>query len=297
MSDNKKALLAYLAVCLFWGSTYLAIKIGVKDFPPSLYASFRFLIAGSILLLYSKIKKLRFPTDRKIISQQGLIGLFMLLGGTGLVCHAEKTLHSSIASLIISTVPLFIALIEIVILKKKRMSMIGVIGLVIGFGGVAYLALAGSSDITFDITGMLLALGASIFWSIGSVLSKGFKSDGHILTNIGIQMLSGGIGLLILGSLTGELSQMNPTLPSLMSLLYLIVFGSLVGYSCYIYALDKWPASRVGTYAYVNPIVALILGVVILNEPFTPTVVMSMVVILSGVILVQKSKIDDVVSK
>jgi len=295
MSDQTKALFAYLAVCLFWGSTYLAIRIGVEDFPPSLFASFRFLIAGSILFIFVKIKKFKLPSKKKMIRQQAIIGLLMLLGGTGLVCHAEKTLHSSIASLIVSTVPLFIALFEIVILRKKRMSKFGVLGLFAGFGGVAYLALFDSGDITFDMTGMLLVLFASLFWSIGSIYSKSAESDGHIFSNISIQMLSGGLGLFILGSLTGELSKVHPTTSSLLSLAYLIVFGSLVAYSCYIYALSKWPASRVGTYAYVNPIVALILGVLILSEPVSPKILVSMFVILSGVILVQKSKIDDVV--
>lgn len=294
MSENKKALFAYLAVCLFWGSTYLAIRIGVRDFPPSLFASFRFLVAGSVMLSIVYIKKLKFPSQRKIIMKQSIVGLFMLLGGTGFVYHAEKTLQSSIASLIISTVPLFIAVLEIVILRKKKMSKVGVFGLIIGFAGVAYLALSGGETLIFDPKGMILTLFASLFWSIGSVFAKSIDSDGHIISNIGIQMLSGGIGLFILGSVTGELSQMHPSRESVIALFYLIIFGSLVAYSCYIYALDKWPASRVGTYAYVNPVVALILGVLILNEPINLSIVFSMMIIITGVILVQKSKIDDV---
>lgn len=293
MSENNKALFAYLAVCLFWGSTYLAIKIGVKDFPPSLFASFRFLIAGMVMFLVVKIKGLKMPSEKKMIRSQAIIGIFMLLGGTGLVCHAEKTLQSSIASLIISTVPLFIALLEIVILKQKKMSPIGILGLIMGFGGVAYLALSGGESLVFDSKGIVLTLLASLSWSIGSVISKSTESDGHIISNISIQMLAGGLGLFILGTVFGELKMMSPSKESILSLLYLIVFGSLVAYSCYIYALSKWPASRVGTYAYVNPVVALILGVLVLNEPLTPSILISMVIIISSVILVQKSKIEN----
>lgn len=244
--------------------------------------------------LFASVKKLKKPSIRKQYINQSIIGLFMLLGGTGAVCHAEKTLQSSIASLIISTVPLFIALLEVVILRKKRISGIGVLGLIIGFGGVAFLALSGQGQIQFDGRGMLLTLIASLCWSIGSVFSKQISSDGHIISNISIQMLAGGMGLLILSVLTGELSKVSFSLESSLALLYLIVFGSLIAYSCYIYALQIWPASRVGTYAYVNPVVALILGVLVLNEPLTVTIVISMFVIILGVILVQKSKIDEV---
>lgn len=293
MTENHKAILAYLAVCLFWGSTYLAIKIGVKAIPPSLFAALRFLIAGSVLYTYVVLKKLKQPSKKKYYYQQSIIGLLMLLGGTGIVCHAEKTLQSGIASLIISTVPLFIALFEVMIFKKKSLSPLGVLGLIMGFGGVAFLALSGQEYMTLDVKGMILTFIASICWSMGSVYSKQISSDGCIISNVAIQMLAGGIGLLILSLLTGEWSQVVFTTSSLSALLYLIVFGSLIAYSCYVYVLDKWPASRVGTYAYVNPVVALILGVLILDEPLTITLIISMVIILSGVILVQRSKLND----
>jgi len=292
MTENKKALLAYLAVCLFWGSTYLAIRIGVRDFPASLFASFRFIIAGSILMFYVKWKGYDLPKSKQAVKQQAIIGLMMLLGGTGLVCHAEKTLHSSIASLIVSSVPLFIAFLEIIVLKQQKMSVKGVLGLFIGFGGVSILALSGSGKIDLDMTGMLLMLGASLSWSVGSVYSKQVEKQGHIISNIAIQMLSGGLGLLILGALTGEFNGLSPSMDSVFALMYLVVFGSIIGYSCYIYALQVWPAARVGTYAYVNPVVALILGVIILNEPVNLTIVASLVIILSGVVLVQSSKIE-----
>ncbi len=291
---KNKVILAYLAVCLFWGSTYLAIRIGVTDFPPFTFCAIRFLIAGVIVLLYSKFKKLEFPSNKSTYINQSIIGIILLLGGTGIVSYAEKTVDSSIASLLISTVPLFIALWEVLIFKRKSLSKFGVLGLIIGFVGVSYLIMSGHKIMSFDIKGMGLVLMAAIFWSIGTVFSHMIKKDGDVAVSIGIQMVSGGIALFILGFIFGEFSNVIFSLKTILAIAYLIIFGSLVGYSSYIYLLQHWPASRVGTYAYVNPIVALILGHFILGEPVSFDIVISMIVIILGVILVQKSKIEEI---
>lgn len=292
-NDNKKALWAYLAVCFFWGSTYLAIKIGVKDFPPFMFAGIRFIIAGSLTMMYSKLKGYSFPDNKSNIAKISVVGLLMLLGGNGLVVFAEQWVHSGIASLLVATVPLFMAIIEIFILKHKKMDYKGFIGLALGFGGVGYLALADSGVGVIDFKGTLLLLIASLSWSIGSVYSKTIKSNGSIISNIGIQMLAGGIGLSTVGSILGEVSRIHFTRNSTLALLYLIVFGSIIGYSCYIYVLAKWPASKAGTYAYVNPVVAVVLGAIILNEPFTMSVIISMIIIMAGVFIVQRAKVED----
>jgi len=136
-----------------------------------------------------------------------------------------------------------------------------------------------------------LILAASFLWAMGSVYSKSFKPAGSMIVNIGIQMLAGGIALLILGISLGELPRVSISLKGIGALIYLIVFGSLLGYSSYIYILGKWPAAKAGTYAYINPPVAVLLGTLILKEPFTPTVLLATAIILSGVLLVQLSKI------
>ncbi len=294
MNENKKVLLAFLAVSFFWGSTYLAIRIGVEDLPPFLFAGLRFLIAGSLMLAYAKWKGHAFPTEIKDVTKVSIVGLLMLLGGNGLVVYAEQWVHSGIASLLVSTVPLTIAVIEIFILRQKKMHYTGFIGLLIGFGGVAYLALGDSSGTVIDLLGTVLLLIASTSWSIGSVFSKTFETKSAITTNIGIQMLAGGLGLTLVGLVLGELSRFQFTPNSFWSLVYLIFFGSLIGYSCYIYVLAKWPASKAGTYAYINPVVAVLLGAAILNEPFTPAVILSMVIIIGGVFLVQRAKIENI---
>lgn len=296
-NENRKVWLAYLAVCFFWGSTYLAIRVGVQGFPPLLFAGIRFIISGGLMLLYIKLRGLGFATDRQDIINMSIVGLLMLLGGNGFVVYAEQWVNSGIASLIIATSPLFMAVIEYFFLRNIRMDFKCIAGLLLGFGGVSYLALGNSATAAIDIKGLIFLLLASFFWAAGSIHSKKIKFRGHIFANIGVQMLAGGAGLIISALLRGEASQMQFSMSSSMALLYLIIFGSFVGYSCYIYILQKWTATKAGTYAYVNPVVAVILGALILGEPITLSVVISMIIVIGGVILVQNSKAEYIEKK
>jgi drug/metabolite transporter (DMT)-like permease len=293
-SEDKKAILAYLAVCFFWGSTYLAIRIGVQVVPPFIFAATRLIIAGALVLIYSKIKGYDFPKTKKEYRRISIVGILLLVGGNGLVVFSEQWLPSGIASLIVACVPLFMAIIEVGILKMKRISLRGVLGLIIGFGGVVFLVLNGGIIGETHFFGVIIILIATFSWSAGSVYSKTFKLDCSIIVSIGIQMLVAGIVLFAVGAIRGEISQVEWTMQGILSIVYLITFGSIVGYSSYIYVLSKWPAARAGTYAYVNPIVAVILGSIFLQEKITVNMVISMFVILTGVLLVQKSKIDNV---
>lgn len=289
-NEESKVIAAYIAVCILWGSTYLAIRIGVSAFPPELFAGIRFFIAGALMLIFARLKGLEFPADMKSIRDQSIVGLFLLLGGNGLVVWAEQYVHSGVASLLVATVPLFMAIIELFLPGRPRIDFKGWLGLLIGFSGVAMLVLSDSGEGSMEVKGAVALLIAAFLWSIGSVYSKGFKPTGSMITNIGIQMLAGGIGLLLTGVLLGELPGVNLSAKGIGAMLYLIVFGSWAGYSSYIYVLQKWPAAKAGTYAYVNPPVAVLLGVLILGEPFTPLVLLSTIVILAGVLLVQLSK-------
>lgn len=291
-NKDIKPLLAYLSVCFFWGSTYIAIRIGVHDLPPMLFASFRFLIAGSIVLVYAKIKRLSFPDNKQELKKIIITGLLLLMGGTGLLVTSEKWLPSGIASLIAATIPIVMTIIEVVILRRAKIRLLGIFGLLLGFGGVILLSIGGTGVEYINPKGIFVLVAAIIFWSTGSVYSKGINAKCSFVVNIGIQMISGGLGLLIAGTLLGEFAIFTPTLKSTLALLYLVVFGSLVGYSSFIYMLQKLPIAKASTYAYVNPIVAVFLGAIILHEPITIKVVISLVIILAGVILVQKSKID-----
>jgi drug/metabolite transporter (DMT)-like permease len=288
--ENNKTIIAYILVCLLWGSTYLAIRIGVGEFPPFVFAGMRFLIAGAIMLVYSLLKGIQIPKKPVDILKISAVGLFLLWGGNGCVVFAETWVSSGMASLLVSTVPLFMVLIELALRLNTKISIKTWIGLLIGFGGVATLVLLNSNVESIDLKGALMLLFGSFMWACGSVYSKTFKAEGSVVAHIAIQMLAGGLGLSITGALLGEIPKIHITAVGIGALSYLIILGSIVGYSCYIYILKKWPIAKAGTYAYVNPVVAVFLGFMVLSEPISVSIVASALVILLGVVLVQSEK-------
>ncbi|GAB6154711.1 drug/metabolite exporter YedA [Desulfosporosinus burensis] len=288
--EEITVILAYISVCIIWGSTYLAIRIGVSDFPPELFAGIRFLIAGALVLLFAYFKGYKFPENVTDFKRQAIVGLFLLMGGNGLVVWAEQWVYSGATSLLMAIVPLFNAILELFLINGPRIGLKGWFGLILGFGGVALLVLSGSEARIIDVSGGGLLMLAAFLWSLGSVYSKTFKASGTTVANIGIQMFAGGIGLTLIGLLLGEASQIHLTSKGLGAMAYLIFFGSILGYSSYIYLLQKWPASKAGTYAYINPIVGVFLGAVLLGEPVSSNMFISAIIILGGVFLVQLSK-------
>jgi len=289
MRQQRLTLIAWLVVCIVWGSTYLAIRIGVQAFPPMLFAGIRFLIAGGIMLLYAVYRKLPFPIRMQDYRDFTIVGLFLLVGGNGLVVYAEQWVHSGITALLVATMPLFTALIEFVFVKSHRLAWQGWVGLLIGFGGVSYLVLSKDLSGAVDPIGAGLLLFACFLWAAGSVYSKSIHATGSVISHIGIQMFSGGVILTAIGVLKGEMGSLTLNGQGIGAMAYLIVFGSILGYSCFMYILGKWPAAKVGTYAYVNPVVAVILGALVLGEKLTPTVGIATAIILFGVLLVQMS--------
>lgn len=287
--EEAKVITAYIAVCILWGSTYLAIRIGVSSFPPELFAGIRFLIAGLLMLGYAFSRRQKFPETFTDVRRQAVVGLFLLLGGNGIVVFAEQWVYSGIASLILAIVPLFNAVQEQFLPDVPKLSLRGWLGLLMGFSGVAYLVIDSGTK-SMNVLGVLLLVLAAFSWSVGSVYSQRFKPSGSTVINIGIQMLSGGIGLIIVGLFRGEASFLHLSIKALGAMAYLIFFGSILGYSSYIYVLQRWPASKAGTYAYVNPIVGVFLGALILGEPISFNVIVSSIIILGGVLLVQLSK-------
>jgi drug/metabolite transporter (DMT)-like permease len=290
-SGDGMAILAYILVSFFWGSTYLAIKIGVEDMPPMFFAGVRFLIAGLIMIVFSYIRGYAFPAGKSEFSRLSLIGLFMLLGGNGLVVFAEQWVDSGVASLIMATIPIFAGVLEHFFIRTTRLTLKALSGLLLGFFGVYSLLVPAEHGISIDIPGILVLLSASFLWSTGTVLSKTFKGNSSIVSNIGIQMFAGGVGLMFVSAITGEFSRVRFSMNSVLAIAYLVVFGSLVAYSSYIYLLQKWPATKAGTYAYINPLVAVSLGAIFLGEKINFLMILSMVGIFLGVLIVQKSKI------
>lgn len=286
-SPQKLAIIAYITVCIIWGSTYLAIRIAVMDFPPLLSAGIRFICAGSIMFIYAFIKGRPLPGSTQI-RNQSIIGLALLLGGNSMVVLGSQLLNSGIVSLLFATAPLFIAIGQIVMPTGEKLAPAGWLGLLIGFGGVAYLILSAKENLDISIKGTFIVLLGAAFWATGSILSSKFKNgDGAIEFDLGIQMLAGGLGLTVFGLLFGEASRLVVSAPAIFAILYLIFFGSLLGYSSYIYLLQVWPATRASTYTYINPFVAMFLGFLILREPLTIHVLIGTVIILLGVFMVQ----------
>ncbi|MEW5815087.1 MAG: EamA family transporter [Spirochaetota bacterium] len=287
--ENIKISAAFIAVCVIWGSTYLAIRIGVSDLPPELFMGIRFVIAGGIMIGITLIRKRNFPVAKDVL-KISVVGLFLLTGANGLVAYAEQWVHSGITALILAILPLFIACIELFIPGRSRLDYKGWIGLLAGFGGVAVLVLSGSNIDSINISGAIMLVAAALLWAIGSVYSKSFSPSGSITSQIGIQMLAGGLFQCVNGILLGEVARFHFTAKGFGAFLYLIMVGSLLGYSSYIYVLKNWSAAKAGTFAYVNPIVAVFLGAVVLSEQITLMIILASILILGGVFLVQISK-------
>jgi drug/metabolite transporter (DMT)-like permease len=296
---------AMLAVYIVWGSTYLAIRIGVETLPPFLMAAVRFLIAGSVLYVFRRLRGDPAPTRRQWRSA-AVVGIFLLVGGTGLVTYAEQRVPSGIAALMVASEPLWMVLIDLI--GFKRLSALRstgskihlrlkptwktFLGVVVGFLGIVILV--SPSELTgmggeIDLVGALVLTLASFSWAAGSLYSRGAELPASPLIGTSMEMLAGGVCLVVLGTLSGEWGQFHlqsVSLRSLGCLAYLIVFGSLLGYTCYTWLLRSAPTALVSTYAYVNPLVAILLGSLLAQEPITPRVLIATAVILGAVVVI-----------
>ncbi len=281
---------ALVAVYLVWGSTYLAIRFAVADMPPFLMAAARFLVAGVVLYGWRRLRGDPAPTPSQLRST-AIIGLFLLLGGNGCVVWAEQRIPSGIASLLIATVPLWMALIDLLRRGPQRPTRWALVGVLAGLVGV--LVLIGPDQLgasrQIDLLGAVVIIGGALAWSIGSLYSRGADLPASPLLGTGLEMLFGSAGLFLLGTVTGEWSQLSAAsfaFKPLASLAYLIVFGSWVGFSAYTWLLRAAPTSLVSTYAYVNPLVALALGFLLDGERFTWRVFLAAAIIVGAVAMI-----------
>jgi drug/metabolite transporter (DMT)-like permease len=285
---NLKAYLAWIAICIIWGTTYLFIRIGVESIPPMLFAGFRWLTAGIILITVLRLSGKQFPKKEDLI-HISIIGIALLGFGNGLVVVGEQYIESGLAALLITTVPFWMVGVESFLPKGPKLNWMVVSGLIIGSLGVG-LIFGGDLKYIFNtkyLIGVLSILGAVVSWSLGSVYSKYKKVSVHPLMSASVQMLIVGSLQIILGTVLGEYTGLHFTQSGLLSLAYLIVMGSIFGYGSYIYAIEHLPLSLVSTYAYVNPIIALVLGWILLNEQLNIFILLASVVIITGVVLVK----------
>jgi drug/metabolite transporter (DMT)-like permease len=284
---------ALLIVYVVWGSTYLAISVVDETMPPLLAAGVRHLTAGTILFIILLIARgsRALPRSRDEWLGAGFVGLALLLGGNGLVVTAETTVPSGLTALIIAIVPLFVVLLRRVF--GERVALGTYVGIAVGFAGVAVLVIPHGISGTVSMVGMLMLIGASLSWAVGTFFSKRVKLPRDPLASTGVQMLAGGGSLVLAGALAGESDRIDFadfSTASVISLLYLILFGSVLAYTAYTWLLQNTSVSRVSTYAYVNPVVAIFLGSVLLNEPIDAFIVIGAAMIVIAVIVVIRTE-------
>lgn len=284
-----KALVAYLLVCTVWGSTYLAIRVGVMHLPPMLFAGVRFVIAGLILAGIVLATGDRLPRRLRDWRVHAVTGLFLLLGGNAVVVWAEQSVESGAASVFVAAVPLWAAFFDALWPGGTTVFTWRVgVGLALGFLGSALLAGVTPGELMqADLAGPVALTLASASWAFGTVYSKRNPTDTTPYAASAVQMLVGGIVISLLGLVLGEAGEWRWSADGLAALAYLVVFGSIVGFTAYAYALRHASATIVGTYAYVNPVVAVLLGWLILREAVTARTIGAMVLILGAVLMIQ----------
>ena len=281
--------LALLSVYIIWGSTYLGIKIAIETFPPFLMAGIRFVIAGSLLYGYVIVKERKHP---KLIEWRDttIIGTLLLMGGNGLVVIAEQSIPTSIVAIIIATVPLWMIVIGWMMKSQTKPNRSTLFGTVLGFCGVAILMYPSQQEnLHFDLLGLSLTLLAAILWSLGSIYSQKAILPSSTMLSTAMQMITGGLVLVMVGTFSGEWQHLNPeafSSRSFFALMYLIFFGSLLGFSAYVWLLQNVSPYLASTYAFVNPIVALILGYFFADEVLSFKALIATVFIISAVVII-----------
>ncbi len=287
--------IALLAVYLIWGSTYLAIRFAVETLPPFLMAGTRFLIPGLMLVVWRRLTGDPAPTRHQWVSA-ATIGLLLLLGGNGLVSWAEQRVDSGIAALLVGTTPIWLVLIDALFVTRHRPRWQAVMGLLTGLGGIIVLVGPGSlfaGPGGYDLLGIGAVLLAAFFWSLGSIYSRRADMPSSPLLGTGMEMLAGCAGLYLVSLVSGEAANFDLAAVSLRSglgLVYLIVAGSLGGFVAYTWLLRNAPVPLVATYAYVNPLVAILLGNWLAHEPLTARVVVAAGIIIGSVMLINSRK-------
>jgi drug/metabolite transporter (DMT)-like permease len=287
--ENIRAYLAWIAVCIIWGTTYLAIRIGVAELPPMLFAGMRWIIAGTIFLFYLRMKGVKLPSKEDILPLS-VVGLLLLGFGNGLVVVGEQWVSSGLAALLITTLPFWMVGFESLLPHGPKLNLFIIGGILLGLAGVSFIFGSHWEELLNHdyLLGILAILGAEITWSVGSVYSKHKKINLDPLMAASVQMLIAGFALTLLGIILGETSEVTFTQNGLLAFSYLTLIGSIFGYGSYIYAISHLPLSLVSTYAYINPVIALFLGWLILDERLDFIIAIAAVVIIFGVLLVNK---------
>ena len=270
-----------------WGSSYLAIRVGVQELPPALFAGSRFILAGVLLAAYARFSGQAFPTSRREWQTIIVVGAFLMLGGNGLVVWGEQWVPSSLAALIVSSVALWIAYFGTLGPQGEALAPRSLAGLFIGFVGVVVLlAPQGAAFSWAQLRGELAGATAAMLWAAGTIAGRRRKPSTPALMSAAMQMFSGGVLLCALGWGLGESTRWVWTSKGMLSLAYLTLFASCLAYSAYVWLMHEVSPSQLGTYAYINPVIAVLMGNWLLAETLSTREWAGMLIILSGVVLV-----------
>jgi drug/metabolite transporter (DMT)-like permease len=293
-ASRAQIIAAFASIYTIWGSTYLAIRYAVETTPPFIMGGVRFVISGALLYIWARYRGA--PTPTRLHWRNAIMaGGFLLLGGNGAVVWAEQFVPSGLTALLVSILPFWLVIIEWARPPRKRPSVAVLLGLVLGFIGI--IVLVGPGDVggqgNVSPVGALVLILGSLSWAIGSFWSRDASLPESGLLTTGMEMLGGGALLLIVGVLSGELSHFDihhVSRASAIGLAYLITFGSLLGFTSYIWLLDKVSPAHLGTYAYVNPIVAVLLGWAIAGETLSVRTGVAAAIVICAVALITTAR-------
>ena len=290
---KKDLLIPYIAlsaICLIWGTTYLVLRIAVLHFPPFLFVTIRQLIAGSLLVGFMLLSGKAAWPDRAHLVRQAVAGFFMITLGNGLVAWAEVVIPSGVAAILCSLMPMVVILINLGVNKDERPTVAIVTGVLLGLGGIMMIFgehLVEFAKIEYQL-GILVIFIAVLSWAGGSVWLKRRGNDGNAFLNAGLQMFFGGIWLIPGALIFDDLGSVTWSAEAFYSMIYLVLIGSIVAYACYSYVLRKLPMTIVSLYAYVNPIVAVILGWIVLSEKLNLRIGIAILVTVAGIYIVNR---------
>ncbi len=289
-NENTLAWLAFAAVSIFWGTTYFAIRVGVTSFPPFIMASCRHLIGGILICAYFVLRGYKIPSIKEL-GTFAVNGILMLVGGNGLISWGMQYVDSGVTAIICALTPIWIVIVNKILGSKEKIGIWAILGFVVCLMGQVLIFknkinLLSNNNYAWGIAAVVFA---NISWALGTIYSKNNKSEIHSLFAAGLQMIPGGLILFIIAAFRGELYNLHPNTDALLSVVYLIIVGSILAYGSFMYVLKRLPAAVVSTYAYINTVVAILIGWLWLHEELDANIALAAGLTIIGVYMVTKT--------
>jgi drug/metabolite transporter (DMT)-like permease len=289
---TAQIVLAFGLVYVIWGSTYLAIRVVIETIPPAASAGARFTLAGLVMLVGMRLSGKRLAAPPRELGSLALVGFLLLVCGNGLVVWSEQYVASGLAALMVATVPLWVSILGVLLPRGQRLSRAGWAGIVLGIVGLCVLLWPTlTAGLSAELRGEGALLMASLCWASGAVYAQRMTVTVSPLVATGWEMLFAGPVLLLIAAAAGELTHIAPSRASWLALAYLVLFGSCIAFSAFIWLLHHVAAAKVTTYAYVNPVIAVLLGCILAGEPFTASMGIGAPIILTAVALVTTARV------